>query len=673
MANNPTQSPYTSLRPPPIGSRKPKNLGEFIGRIQAERGFRNVTEASLREEVAAKTNGEAKEDDVQMSVTDDEDDEEAKDIHTVKGEIMRNIDAAHNTAMVALDFVSLLLTKHNPNQAGVTLSQALRDFAGIGTLGVSKFKDSEQAGDKRRREEKRQEAKEVSQGWTLMEIERTRKAAEKSAAMLAKEVDREEKYWSEILAVKQNGWSMCRLPAERHTLGVRFGFTEASSEFRNNSLAPLRRGDDGSVVLEQGRAGVGCQRISVTLARDGEISGQTATNSSILESAPLQERVLEARNTIFSQELWHELHREAHSLASYGVRASDSSITYEPKTGPSINISLDTLLGVAPTVQEKKPDNWYAEMTQLSLHVLLSFAHRENEVQRRRPGPPHQRRHEQHNQYHLIRPILSRAIHDVSVRQCTRLVGDLVRILRQAGMEEAAFTLNNPQFVLPNSDALTSTSSNRPTAAQALVNLLLAPSDFQLDVTLTPRARIQIRGRTWFLPLTTTQYQVHLLPPLNSTDATQNSLLTSCPPYRERDGYPDLQSLKVYLLTAIPRALADLYLPLAESLSSNPSQATSEPAEEASNPIWVKSVRGNAIQDSTRDAHEVAFELDEKSNADGSERLTLKASGIWYEGSEARTKFEHFDGVPGGEGQASPTKTMIKDIIEAVVTATEAV
>ncbi|KAG7146418.1 hypothetical protein HYQ46_004786 [Verticillium longisporum] len=256
---------------------------------------------------------------------------------------------------------------------------------------------------------------------------------------------------------------------------------------------------------------------------------------------------------------------------------------------------------------------------------------------------------------------------------CTRLVGDLVRILRQAGIEEAAFTLNNPQFVLPNSDALTSTSSNRPTAAQALVNLLLAPSDFQLDVTLTPRARIQIRGRTWFLPLTTTQYQVHLLPPLNSTDATQNSLLTSCPPYRERDGYPDLQSLKVYLLTAIPRALADLYLPLAESLSSNPSQATSEPAEETSDPIWVKSVRGNAIQDSTRDAREVAFELDEKSNADGSERLTLKASGIWYEGSEARTKFEHFDSVPGGEGQASPTKTKIKDIIEAVVTATEAV
>ncbi|KAM0280625.1 hypothetical protein ACHAQH_003932 [Verticillium albo-atrum] len=671
MANTPTTFPYTSLRPPPIGSRKPKSLGEFIGRIQAERGFRNVTEASLREEILAKTDGGAIDDDVPMSTTEDEDAEGVKDIHTVKGEIMRSIDAAHNTAMVALDFVSLLLTKHNPNQAGVTLSQALRDFAGIGTLGVSKFKDSEQAGDKRRREEKRLEAKEVSLGWTLMEIERTRKAAEKSATMLAKEVEREEKYWSEVLAVKQNGWSVCRLPAERHTLGVRFGFTEASSEFRNNSLAPLRRGEDGSVVLEQGRAGVGCQRISVALARSGEVSGQSTTSSSIPDSAPLQERVLEARNTIFSQELWHELHREAHSLASYGVRASDGHIIYEPETGPRITISLDTLFSVAPTTRGKEPDSLYAELTQLSLHMLLSYAHRENEVQRRRPGPPHQRRHEQHNQYHLIRPIISRAIHDASIRQCTRLVGDLVRMLRQAGIDEAAFTLNNPQFILPNSDALMSTSSNRPTAAHAFINLLLAPSDFQLDVTLTPQARIQIRGRTWFLPLTTTQYQVDLLPPLNSTDASQNPLLASCPPYRERDGYPDLQSLKFYLLTAIPRALADMYLPLAASLGSNASQTEAETSGEDTDPVWVKSVRGNAIQDSTRDAHEIAFEIDEKNTADGSEKLTLKASGIWRVGNEPRTKCGHFDGVSGPEEQLSPVK--IKDVIEAVVTASEAV
>lgn len=134
--------------------------------------------------------------------------------------------AAHNTAMLSLDFISLLLSKHSPNQAGATLSQALREFAGIGTIGVSKFKDSDQEGDRKRREEKRKEAQEVSIGWTIMEIDRTKVAAEKTTTLLAKEIDREANYWKEVLAVKQNGWSVCRLPAERHTLGVRFGFTE---------------------------------------------------------------------------------------------------------------------------------------------------------------------------------------------------------------------------------------------------------------------------------------------------------------------------------------------------------------------------------------------------------------------------------------------------------------
>jgi mediator of RNA polymerase II transcription subunit 17 len=43
-----------SLRPWPRGDRKPHNLGEFIARVQAERGgFRNVTEESVGEELAA--------------------------------------------------------------------------------------------------------------------------------------------------------------------------------------------------------------------------------------------------------------------------------------------------------------------------------------------------------------------------------------------------------------------------------------------------------------------------------------------------------------------------------------------------------------------------------------------------------------------------------------------
>lgn len=51
MASNPAQS--FVLRPVPQSDRRPKNLGEFIARVNADRGFRNVTEESLRKEMEA--------------------------------------------------------------------------------------------------------------------------------------------------------------------------------------------------------------------------------------------------------------------------------------------------------------------------------------------------------------------------------------------------------------------------------------------------------------------------------------------------------------------------------------------------------------------------------------------------------------------------------------------
>lgn len=38
----------------------------------------------------------------------------------------------------------------------------------------------------------------------------------------------ESKYWEQVLGVKENGWSLCRLPREKHTLGVKYGFNEGT-------------------------------------------------------------------------------------------------------------------------------------------------------------------------------------------------------------------------------------------------------------------------------------------------------------------------------------------------------------------------------------------------------------------------------------------------------------
>lgn len=130
---------------------------------------------------------------------------------------------ASNTAMLTLDTLSLLLSKQNLTQASVTLSQQLRDMVGIGTLGADRL--DEPSVDEAK--EKAQE--EVAIGWTLMEINKTRNAAEAASSFLEREVDTESRYWEEVMAVKKAGWSMCRVPQERHTLGVRFGFSEGTT------------------------------------------------------------------------------------------------------------------------------------------------------------------------------------------------------------------------------------------------------------------------------------------------------------------------------------------------------------------------------------------------------------------------------------------------------------
>ncbi|KAK1971978.1 RNA polymerase II mediator complex component SRB4 [Colletotrichum sublineola] len=650
--------PFSSLHPVPTGGRKPKSLGEFIARVQSERGFRNVTEESLKEEAEKQKNGDAEVKDEDTAMSDgNADDEEPPDAAAARMEVLRNIDVAQNAALMTLDFISLLLSKESPAQAGVTLSQALRDWTGIGTLGIAKREDNDEQ--KQRDAERAKDNHDVSLGWALLDIETTKQSADKAASHLSKEVEREAKYWDEVLSVHQAGWSMCRLPAERHTLGVRFGFSEASPEFRNSSLAPLRRGDDGTALLQHGRVGAGSQRLSVTVSRSGETTGRLAIGSSVPDSALLPDHVLEARNTIFAQELWHELHREAHSLASYGVRANNETINFNPVSGPSLTLELETLDDGAPAVGEST-DNVLAEATHLSLHILLSHAHRLNELQRLRPAPPHQRRNQAQNQYHLLRPIIAKILHDRSVEQVTRFAGDLTRVLRRAGVHAASFTLNTPPFPTADLKNTSRGASNRPNASQALTNMLTSPADFQVELTLTPTSRLQIRGRTFLLPLTTTQFQLQLLPSLaepTGAEHAPSSLQASYPP--SRDPYPDFSSVQLYLANAAAHALTDFAMSFVPPAPTQPS----EPAYGE----WSKSVRGTAIRDMDSETREIRFDV--LSN-DHEGRLTLQIGAAWRAGDKPLIKRWAWPAIGENAGK-SATQPHVGDIVAAVVQSKE--
>lgn len=116
--------------------------------------------------------------------------------------------------MVALDFVSLLLSKDLPKPASSTMSATLKQAAPSGSMGYSKWQMPPLDDSERRRRDL------VAKGARMQGLNRAAEALLQSATRLEKDVRRETKYWEDVLSVSQNGWSLRRMPRQASTLGV---------------------------------------------------------------------------------------------------------------------------------------------------------------------------------------------------------------------------------------------------------------------------------------------------------------------------------------------------------------------------------------------------------------------------------------------------------------------
>jgi mediator of RNA polymerase II transcription subunit 17, fungi type len=126
-------------------------------------------------------------------------------------------------ATFALDFLSLLLSKHVPRQADLSMSAQLKQAIPHGSLNAEVVKARQSS------ESAKQDTSVVSRGWKLESFNAAANKLLKSAKRLETEVSAETKYWIEVLRVKEKGWKVCRLPKERQALGVQFGFLEGQT------------------------------------------------------------------------------------------------------------------------------------------------------------------------------------------------------------------------------------------------------------------------------------------------------------------------------------------------------------------------------------------------------------------------------------------------------------
>lgn len=541
--------------------------------------------------------------------------------------------------MLCLDFVSLLLSKEKPSDTSLPLSEPLRERVGIGTLGASLLKESNVT------EARRHNDLTIATGWRLMGVNNMVDSVVAAAEKLEKEMELEAKYWADVLAVSENGWTVCALPQEPHTLGVRFGFAESAPEFRNNSIAPLRRNDDGTVRMDLGRAGRGSQRVRITLKKNGVIMDQSPLPGRTPDDAPLQDRVLEARNTVFHQELWYEINREARNLLSSNVYADATAITWRQDEETELIFTLEDLAEPDSTYENISNIQCSCTAYSLYMHFLLYQGHRQNYHRRATNTQLPPIRITMHQPYAILRVIIANSEYFRDCLAVSNFLNDLAATLRRAGIS----TASSKSASQPLAPALAQGGPARYNSKMELnlINFLAGRLESVFELTITPEARIFARSRIVIMPYIGIVFGISLAPfsspphqPNNNAATTSadsstnnantntssredlkdkppppNPLELSYPP--SSDAYPNAREAIYYIRQAATRAVTQ--------------KLASEAAAKLNRDdiTWAETARGPGVTD--RDDKEVR--VDVGVGADG--RLELSLDARWQSGREA--------------------------------------
>lgn len=197
------------------------------------------------------------------------------------------------------------------------------------------------------------------------------------------------------------------------------------------------------MLLDEGLIPSKARFVRVRVIQNGRLSGSSKpTRSTFNGNETIEDRILQARDTVYEEELFHELVREARAIASFGVTTRQNLIQIPASD------DLEILLDLVDTDEDTPEPEHDISQQQTSLaeglahtiRILLAYAHRQN-LRRRTllplPLTPKTRSVPEHQ---LIRPALAYIQHMSHVRWLQSLLKDLFGVLQSAGLEPPAYT-----------------------------------------------------------------------------------------------------------------------------------------------------------------------------------------------------------------------------------------
>lgn len=262
----------------------------------------------------------------------------------------------------------------------------------------------------------------------------------------------------------------------------------------------MRRADDGTLVLDKGLVPSRARAVRVRVKKQGEVTGSSSVSQFVAAAVvddSVERTILQSRDTLFEEELFHELTREARVLVSSGVTVHKDLIEFEYEAGEQILLDL---VDVEDLQHEKQADsteksginNTEAEAISHALRILLSYAHRQNLRRRSQFPPPLSNQKRPTPQYQLLRPILSYMQHTAYVRSLQSFLQDVYQVLNSAGLPSkySASKFSSLRFNHPSTDLSS-------TAVETLLGQFMEPLESRFTGSMAnPTSTYNIRIHT---------------------------------------------------------------------------------------------------------------------------------------------------------------------------------
>jgi mediator of RNA polymerase II transcription subunit 17 len=240
--------------------------------------------------------------------------------------------------------------------------------------------------------------------------------------------------------------------------------------------------------------------VRVRVKKQGKVTGSSNLSQFVAAAVAddsVEKTILQSRDTLFEEELFHELIREARVLVSSGVTAHKDLIEFEYEAGEQILLDLVEVDDIKPeneadSAENGALNNTEAEAIAHALRILLSYAHRQNLRRRSQFPPPLTNQKRPTPQYQLLRPILSYMQHDAHVRSLQYFLQDVYQVLSSAGLPSKYTTskFSSLQFNHPSTDPSS-------TAVETLLGQFMEPLESRFTGSMAnPTSTYNIRIHT---------------------------------------------------------------------------------------------------------------------------------------------------------------------------------